>query len=107
VPRPPNASAQTRLVLQGLLEDPEAWHYGYALSQRTGLRSGTLYPILMRLAECGWLETSWAAPERPGSPPRHLYRLTAEGMAAATAAQAAEVTLARPALRPRRDSAGA
>ena len=42
-----------------LLEAPDAWHYGYDLSRRLGLRSGTLYPILVRLAERGCLETRW------------------------------------------------
>jgi PadR family transcriptional regulator PadR len=43
------------------------------------LKSGTLYPILMRLAEYGLLETRWEEVE-PGKPPRHMYRLTAEGL---------------------------
>jgi DNA-binding PadR family transcriptional regulator len=83
--RLPNTSPQTLRVLEALLEAPAAWHYGYALSQRTGLRSGTLYPLLMRLAEQGWLETRWTEPERPGRPPRHTYRLTTEGSQAAAA----------------------
>jgi PadR family transcriptional regulator PadR len=83
VPRPPNASPQTRLLLDELLDQPETWHYGYALSQLTGLKSGTLYPLLLRLAECGWLETQWVEAERAGRPPRHLYRLTVEGAKAA------------------------
>lgn len=83
--RTPNTSPQTRAVLVLLLEEPSVWRYGYALSQRTGLKSGTLYPILMRLAEQGWLETRWEEPERPGRPPRHIYRLTTEGIRAATA----------------------
>jgi PadR family transcriptional regulator, regulatory protein PadR len=83
--RLPNTSPQTLLVLEALLEAPAAWHYGYALSRRTGLRSGTLYPLLMRLAELGWLETRWTEPERPGRPPRHTYRLSTEGARAATA----------------------
>jgi PadR family transcriptional regulator, regulatory protein PadR len=74
-----NISPQTLSVLELLLESPRAWHYGYALSQRTGLKSGTLYPILVRLAEQGWLDTEWSQPEEPGRPPRHTYRLTAEG----------------------------
>jgi DNA-binding PadR family transcriptional regulator len=78
--RTPNTSPQTRIVLALLLEEPSSWRYGYALSQRTGLKSGTLYPILMRLAEQGWLETRWEDPERPGRPARHAYRLTARGM---------------------------
>lgn len=80
---------QTLTVLGLLLEQAEEWQYGYDLSRRTGLKSGTLYPILARLAEQGWLETCWAQPERPGRPPRHTYRLTAAGARAATAALAA------------------
>jgi PadR family transcriptional regulator, regulatory protein PadR len=87
--RLPNTSPQTLLVLAALLEAPAAWHYGYALSRRTGLRSGTLYPLLMRLAEQGWLETRWVEAERPGRPPRHTYRLTTEGARAAAAQLAA------------------
>jgi PadR family transcriptional regulator PadR len=77
--RPSNSSPQTLAVLELLLESPRSWHYGYALSQRTGLKSGTLYPLLVRLAEQGWLDTQWSQPDEPGRPPRHTYRLTAEG----------------------------
>lgn len=56
-----------------------AWRHGYDLSRETGLKSGTLYPLLMRFAERGWVEARWAEAETPGRPPRHLYRLTAEG----------------------------
>jgi PadR family transcriptional regulator, regulatory protein PadR len=45
----------------------------------TGLKSGTLYPILMRLAERRLLETRWESPEA-GKPPRHMYKLTAAGL---------------------------
>jgi PadR family transcriptional regulator PadR len=77
--RASNISPQTLSVLELLLESPRSWHYGYALSQRTGLKSGTLYPILVRLAEQGWLDTKWSESDEPGRPPRHTYRLTAEG----------------------------
>ncbi len=73
---------QTRTLLEALLEGAKEWHYGYDLSRATGLKSGTLYPILMRLADRQWLETRWEAVE-PGKPPRHLYRLTPNGLAAA------------------------
>ena len=56
-------------------------HYGYDLSKNTGLSSGTLYPLLMRLSDQGLLESQWQKPERPGKPPRHVYRLTSEGLA--------------------------
>ena len=83
--REPNTSPQTIRVLQLLLEEPTAWHYGYDLSQRTRLKSGTLYPILIRLADQGWLETRWAEPERQGRPARHTYRLTQVGFREAAA----------------------
>src|SRR2546427_1786137 len=74
-------SPQTLSVLEALLEEPAAWRYGYDLSRETGLKSGTLYPLLMRLRDAGWLQTRWAAPEVSGRPPRHMYRLTSQGKA--------------------------
>jgi DNA-binding PadR family transcriptional regulator len=71
-------SPQTLLVLDAFLAQPEDWKYGYDLSRNTGLKSGTLYPILMRLAEHELLETKWEHSE-PGRPPRHMYRFTPEG----------------------------
>ncbi len=72
-------SPQTVLVLGEFLQSAKDWKYGYEMSRNTGLKSGTLYPILMRLAESGLLETRWEDPE-PGRPPRHMYRLTADGL---------------------------
>jgi PadR family transcriptional regulator PadR len=83
--RQPNTSPQTLRVLRLLLEEPTAWHYGYEISQRTRLSSGTLYPILIRLADQGWLETRWVEPQRQGRPARHTYRLTQVGPRAAAA----------------------
>ncbi len=81
------------------------WHYGYDLSRRLQLSSGTLYPILVRLAERGSLETRWVVPERPGRPPRHTYRLTGDGRALARSrlAEAAWSSLVR---RPASEGAG-
>jgi DNA-binding PadR family transcriptional regulator len=62
---------------------PRAWQYGYELSQATGLKSGTIYPILMRLSDRDQLESKWEAAVLPGRPPRHMYRLTAAGFALA------------------------
>jgi PadR family transcriptional regulator, regulatory protein PadR len=83
MPRQANTSPQTVSVLTQLLTRRDAWHYGYALARETGLPSGTLYPILIRLAEQGWLQTKWTEPDRPGVPPRHTYRLTHAGARAA------------------------
>src|ERR1700736_1833849 len=70
---------QTLEVLDTFLEAPKDWNYGYDISRNTGLKSGTLYPILMRLAERKLLEASWETAEI-GKPPRHLYRLTPDGL---------------------------
>jgi DNA-binding PadR family transcriptional regulator len=72
-------SPQTVLVLDAFLEQPEGWMYGYDLSRVTGLKSGTLYPILIRMAERKLLETQWETMEA-GRPPRHMYRFTPEGL---------------------------
>lgn len=72
-------SRQMLGMLEALLEHPTQWHHGYALSQQTGLASGTLYPILMRLEKSGWLETRWEEAPTPGRPPRHFYRLGGNG----------------------------
>jgi len=66
-------------VLQALAEDPDQWRYGYDLCTQLGLPAGSMYPILMRLADRGLLETTWEAEHLPGRPPRHLYRLTGAG----------------------------
>src|SRR5580700_2950926 len=72
-------SPQTASVLSEFLHSPSDWKYGYDISRDTELKSGTLYPILMRLADRALLETRWEAPEA-GRPPRHMYRLTATGL---------------------------
>ena len=83
MPRTPHASPQTLRLFQALLADPARWRYGYELSKETDLASGTLYPILMRLSEQRLLETAWEPSDEPGRPPRHIYRLTADGIALA------------------------
>jgi len=76
-------SRQTLALLVALMERPRTWQHGYDLSKETGLKSGTLYPILIRLSEQGLLSSRWKDAERPGRPPRHVYRLTASGLALA------------------------
>jgi len=82
-------SAQTLSVLSALSSAPSGWRHGYDIAKATGLRSGTLYPILIRLADRGLVESRWEAEQPAGRPRRHLYRLTAEGVVSAEAALAA------------------
>lgn len=74
------------LVLKACLDrSPHSLH-GYELMQLTGLASGTLYPILLRFEEAGWLRSAWenADPKHEGRPKRRLYRITGAGQNALT-----------------------
>jgi PadR family transcriptional regulator len=79
-------SKQALAVLAVLSARPSDWHHGYAIAKDTSLQSGTLYPILIRLADSGLIEARWEEEQPAGRPRRHLYHLTAEGMAVATVA---------------------
>lgn len=58
--------------------DGDIW--GYALSKRSGVRSGVLYPQLDRMMGEGWLEDHWEEhTENSKRPPRRYYKLTDEG----------------------------
>lgn len=101
----PEFSAQTLSVLGVLCGQPSDWQHGYALAKQTGLKSGTLYPILIRLSDRGLVEARWQDEPQPGRPRRHLYRLTSAGLAGATEAlasateRAAELAAAKAAAR--------
>ena len=95
-------SAQAVRVLRALAADPARWRYGYDLVTEVGLKSGSLYPILVRLADRGLLDATWE-PGPEGRPPRHLYRLSAAGreyVAALPVAARATVRGGRAAPRP-------
>jgi DNA-binding PadR family transcriptional regulator len=98
-------SPQTIAVLNALAEQPTRWRYGYDLCTQLGVQAGTMYPILMRLADRGLLEADWETDPLPGRPPRHLYRLTGEGHEFASAHRSAPEpatrAMGRSRLRPR------
>jgi PadR family transcriptional regulator, regulatory protein PadR len=94
MPRRPDTHPRTLAVFGLLAGDPGQWWYGYDIARRTGLSSGTLYPLLARLSDRSYLETRWEPDPPLGRPRRHLYRLTADGVQ-----RAAE--LARPVSSPR------
>ena len=75
-------SPQTLSVLDALAAAPDEWRHGYDVAKATGLKSGSLYPILIRLQERGLLEARWEDETPEGRPRRHLYRLTGAGAAA-------------------------
>jgi PadR family transcriptional regulator PadR len=71
------------LIILSIVE-PRARH-GYEIGKLIELRSGgrlkfhvaSLYPLLYRLEERGWLQGRWL--EKPGERRRRFYSLTAEG----------------------------
>jgi len=73
-------SLSTRKTLSALMAQTDILHYGYALMKETGLKSGTLYPILMRLKERGYLTAKWDISCPTGRPPRQHYELTPLGL---------------------------
>jgi PadR family transcriptional regulator PadR len=81
MPRVRRPSPHTLSLFDALMKRARSWHYGYELTQLTELKSGTLYPILMRLCDRGLLESKWQDSPQPGRPPRHMYRLTSAGLA--------------------------
>jgi DNA-binding PadR family transcriptional regulator len=94
---------QTQLVLEALLEDPARERYGLELCDVVGLASGTIYPILARFEQVGWVQSTWEDPavhEAEGRPRRRLYRLTSDG------AEQGRAALARVHRAGRRPSAG-
>jgi PadR family transcriptional regulator, regulatory protein PadR len=79
-------SLQTLKVLEAFLEEPTEQLSGADVQKRSGLASGTLYPILLRLESAGWFTSRWEAidPVSAGRPRRRLYRLTSSGLARAS-----------------------
>jgi PadR family transcriptional regulator, regulatory protein PadR len=72
-------------VLKVFLEDPDQPRYGFELMKLTGLASGSLYPMLARLEEAGWLTKGKedVDPRAAGRPARMHYTIT--GAAASVA----------------------
>ncbi len=77
----PQLTLQTIRVLSALLASPRAELSGSQIRRTANLKSGTLYPILLRLEHAGWLESRWEVedPQSLGRPRRRYYRVTALG----------------------------
>ncbi len=89
------------LAVVSVLAAADDWQHGYDITAQAGVKSGTLYPLLMRLEAQGLLEARWVDSPQPGRPPRHVYRLTDSGRRwVASQAEALAALRARaPALR--------
>lgn len=79
----PRFTAQTVSVLDMLITNPNS--SGADIARATGLKTGTLYPILMRLEEAGWLTSQWEEgdPSLLGRPRKRFYSVTGVGRAQA------------------------
>ena len=89
----PQMTRQTLMVLLAILNAEAGELSGVEIGREAKLKSGTLYPILMRLEACGWLESRWETeePQALGRPRRRFYKATGIG---ATRARAATEELA-------------
>jgi len=64
-------------VLLASTPDSPAW--GLKICDEADLGSGTVYPILDRLEQRGWITSYKEAEPHPGRPPRRYYELTTAG----------------------------
>ena len=72
--------------------------YGFEIIDLTGLRAGTVYPILRRLEAEGMVRSTWeraSIAQAEGRPPRRNYRMTDAGERAADDAMTRYPALAR------------
>lgn len=74
-------TAQSFKVLAVLMSHIQDEVSGADVGRSTKLASGTLYPILIRLEEAGWVTSHWETddPKELGRPRRRLYRVTGLG----------------------------
>ncbi|MET7327724.1 helix-turn-helix transcriptional regulator [Nonomuraea sp. NPDC005650] len=72
----------TLAVIRALLSEPGGERYGLELCELASLPSGTVYPILARLEQIGWVASRWEDPDphvTQGRPRRRYYRITPDG----------------------------
>jgi len=78
----PRLTPQTVAVLRALLATPATPRWGRDIARETGLKSGSLHPILARLEQSGVVESHWEAPEAhedQGRPRRRYYKFAPGG----------------------------
>jgi PadR family transcriptional regulator, regulatory protein PadR len=84
----PRLTHATLKVLACMMARHHSEVSGSQVAVVTGLASGSLYPILLRLERAGWLKSRWEKidPKQAGRPRRRLYKITAVGAAQTRAA---------------------
>lgn len=100
----PKMSRSTLVVLACFIEAQDRPIYGNEIIKNTGLKSGTIYPILDRLERAGWLAAEWEDIDQSVEkrPRRRLYQLSGLGVRAANRElDAAARAIFRSTLQPR------
>jgi PadR family transcriptional regulator, regulatory protein PadR len=78
----PRLTTQTLKVLGVMMTCDSGGLSGAEIGRATGLLSGTLYPLLLRFEQAGWLKSRWESetPQELGRPRRRLYEMTGMGI---------------------------
>lgn len=68
-------------VLEVLRTSNESGWWGFEIASMTGVPTPTVYGILARLEQVGWVSAHFEDidPSEEGRPPRRLYELTSDG----------------------------
>jgi DNA-binding IclR family transcriptional regulator len=69
----------TMLVLEQLAEH-KSGVWGLALCKKLQMPTGTIYPMLARLENLGWVSSYWESEGDRVGPRRKYYSLTADGL---------------------------
>jgi PadR family transcriptional regulator PadR len=78
---PPRITGPVQRVLLLFLRNPAWRYYGLEISREAQVGRGTLYPLLDRLENAGWLESEWEELDpAAGRRPRRYYTLTDSGL---------------------------
>jgi len=85
-PQEPRISLQGMKVLQTFMDNASRSMSGSEIKEIVHLSTGTLYPILLRFEEVGWLESKWeeADPSKIRRPRKRFYRITSTGLSKAS-----------------------
>ena len=90
------------VFLQAFADDQEL--HGWAIMKATKRAGPTIYGVLDRLEDAGWITGQWEdQPPNTSTPRRRLYRLTPDGAVAARDLLASRrpTALTQPTMRPR------
>src|SRR5262245_26108454 len=98
----PYVTYPTTLVLHAIADGVR---YGFDIADRTGLQTGTVYPVLRRLESLGYVRSSWESEKiarREQRPARRYYEITRAGQETLDVARARFENLGKLTPGPRR-----